>query len=68
MIKQSIKTGDFVLPNEQFKNLDNYFAGTPRKVLRVERVPLPYAGNAFVVVDIDGKEDNFYLSALKKVE
>lgn len=61
----NIKVGDIVTNKSEFDNLNSYF-DTPKKVVHVTKVEVPYAGNAFI--QVEGSSQEFYASALKVVK
>lgn len=59
--------GDYVRPKKQFSELDKqYFHGHSKRVIRVENVYYPYAGNQFVYIEWAGNEVGLYANALEK--
>lgn len=68
MIYPNIKEGSTVINNSiTHPNLDTYFNHLPGKVTEVKPGP-EYAGGKLITVKLhDGKEQTFYLNALKKV-
>lgn len=62
-----MQPGDLVINAKDFSHLRKYFDDGAKRITRIEYGKPDYTGGAFVFVEIYGKEQGFYIKALKKV-
>lgn len=61
-----IRTGNFIVSNGKYTEVDKFFSNGPREVIKIEDNSLPYTGGKFVFIYYYGQYVGLYINGVKK--